>query len=163
RWLACLNGHCSPSFLLSAACRFPLGGGLRHGAPLFRRGLVTPTVIDPALFVVLRVVHHPQGVKGAPGLVYAADHAGAVGGHVEHDAVPDLIGRPECLPEFPEMSPRSALGQLVPGGQIPFGDRGIMLPRFPELPQPSSGDDTHASPVGSRSHPTGMIIANRDK
>jgi hypothetical protein len=64
---------------------------------------VAPTVLDPAAFVVLRVIHHLQDVDDALGVVHAADQPKAIVAHVEDDAVADLIGCPECLLERPEV------------------------------------------------------------
>src|SRR5262245_975285 len=124
---------------------------------------MAPAVIDPALLIVFRVVQHPQDVNDAPGVVHPADEPEAVVAHVEHDAVADLIGRPERLPERPEIGPLGVLGDLVPGGQVPFGGRGITFPGSPELPEPSPGDDAHATPDQFAGPPAGMIIAICDK
>ena len=71
--------------------RLPRGCLLRRGPPL-RRRLVAPTLLRPAVPIVLRVVHDPQDVDDAHPVVHPADQPEAVIADIEDDAVADLVG-----------------------------------------------------------------------
>ena len=69
------------------------------------------------------MIHHAEDVKFASRIEYAPDQSETVIAHVKHDAVADLVGRPEGLFEGPEVGPLGAFGELEPSEQISLGDR----------------------------------------
>jgi hypothetical protein len=83
---------------------------------------MAPAAIYPKILVVLAMIHHLQHVNDAVSIIYSPDQPEAVIAYVEHHAIPNLIGRSECLPEFSDVAPFGVFGQLVPGGQVPFGN-----------------------------------------
>jgi hypothetical protein len=91
------------------------------------------TVFDPVLLIIVRVVHHPQDVENAFGIVHPADQSKSVIPDIENYAVANLIGRTEGLLECSKVGPAGTICQLMPDDQIPFGNSAILLPGLPEL------------------------------
>ena len=106
-----------------------------------RWGLVTPTSVDPARFVVLGVVHDLEHIHDALGIADAADHSMPVVAGIEDHAVANLVGRREGLPQRAEVGPLRLFGQLAPDGQVSFRNRSSSLLRLPELAQSAIRDD----------------------
>ena len=102
---------------------------------------MTPTLIDPILLVVLRMIHHFEHVNPARSVRYlrlvtqTSYKPEAIIAHVEHNAVSDLINRSKYLLYLGEVRPIGILCKFVPGSQAPFRDSRVMLSRLPEITQ----------------------------
>ena len=99
-----------------------------------------------ALRVVFHVVPRRQDINDARGVVHTSDQPEPVVAHIEDDAVADLVGRSECLPERSPVGPVGVLREPQPGREVPPGNRRVGLAGFPEQLQPLLGNDADVTP-----------------
>jgi len=117
------------------------------------------TPLDPLLLpflvfpIVLFVIHHIQDVESALFEEHSTDHAIQIVSHIENDTVADPVRRPERLLQIAPVRPGDTFGDLVPGGHRPFGDLGVVLPRFPESTKSRPRDDPQTAPIGCSGSP----------
>jgi len=72
------------------------------------------TIVNPVVLVVFSVIHHRQDINYPSAIVDPANQPEAIVSDIENSAIADLVRRPECLPEFSEIGPFRAFGQLIP-------------------------------------------------